>query len=554
MIRTFPFSNSHQPLAQTRNLSPSYSRLIQIFIFLGIAIRLFHLFNNRSLWNDEMYLASSLVRMNLMELANSPLDYEQKAPLGFLWAVKLCVMVFGKSEMALRLFPLVCGIAALVLFRPVARHFLKPIAAMAAMGIMAFSPFIIYHAVEIKQYSTELLATVFLLWLYCRYGHQSNQRSLLIYGLLGAVTVWFSFSSVFILVGIAGGTCIYLAYKKKWAFLWAAIIPFAMWAVSFGINYILFVKNHPAKEWLIEWFTLSHGFMPLPPKSFSDLGWFVHKLFGIFNYPLGLSWFSLPPEQHPVARLLARMSVVPLLLLGVGLVAYWRTQKRHLLVFTLPIFLHLLASGVKAFPFMERLTFYLAPLVILFIARGVQSIAEYFTAKKVIPYVVVGLLLFGPLFNTARQLVAPALFGDFKKSYDREALLFIDQNFKKGDVVYVYWNNRVPYRYYKENYNLQFKAVEGADHKFTVSNMEAYMQKLEQDIQALKGHNRVWIIYNKILPNGNIGDRMYDPEWYFKSGINVPVEKVHPLFAHYGKQVQVLETRNVNVALFQWGQ
>lgn len=523
-----------------------------IFIILGIALRLFHFFDNRSLWNDEMYLASSLVRLNLWELATSPLDYEQKAPLGFLWAVKLCVILFGKSEMALRLFPLLCGIATLFIFRPVAHYFLRPVAAVAAMGIMAFSPLIIYHAVEIKQYSTELLASVFLLALYCRYHQKTNNKSLFLYGILGAVTVWFSFSSVFMLVGIALGTCIYLALKKNWSLLFRSMIPFGIWAVSFGISYVLFVKNHPAKEWLVEWFALSHGFMPLPPKSAADMSWFVHKLFGIFHYPLGLSWVSLPPETAPVPRLLARMAIVPLALLVAGLVAFWRGGKKHLLVFSMPILLHLLASGVQAFPFLERLTFYLAPIFILLIARGVQVVTDFFPTKQWLAYLLVGLLLFGPVFNIFRQTMDTSMFADFKKSYDRETLLYIDQHAQPGDVVYVYWNNLVPYRYYKDNYGLKFKAVEGADHKFSATNVDEYMKLVEQDVQRLSGAKRVWLIYNKILPNGKIGDRMYDPEWYFKTDVHVPIEKVQPLFGKYGKQLEMVETRNVNVVLFDW--
>lgn len=531
-----------------------YKLLIQVIIFLGIAIRLYQLFDDRSLWNDEMYLASSLVRLNLWELATQTLDYEQKAPLGFLWAVKICVLIFGKSEMALRLFPLLCGIATLFVFRPVARFFLQPLAVVAAMGILAFSPFTIYHSVEIKQYSTELLAAVFLLWLSGRFSEKTDRKSLLLYGLFGALTVWFSFSSLFILAGIATGTSIYLAVKKKWKLLWPSLIPFFLWALSFGVSYILFVKNHPAQEWLVEWFTLSHGFMPLPPKSVADFGWFLHKLFGLFHYPLGLSWYSLPPDVHPIPRLLARMAPLPLLLLGTGLVAFWRSGKKHLLVFMLPIILHLMASGIQAYPFLERLTFYLAPILILLVARGVQVIVQFFSPNKLFTFLLVALLLFGPVWNTTSQLVNTALFGDFKKSYDREALLYINQHFQRGDVVYVYWNNLVPYRYYKDNYNLKFLAVEGRDHKFTAKNLDEYLQLLEQDIKRLQGYKRVWLIYNKILPNGNIGDRMYDPEWYFKTNVHVPIEKVHPLFARYRKQVQTLETRNVTVALFQWSE
>ncbi|MBC3542129.1 glycosyltransferase family 39 protein, partial [Rufibacter sp. H-1] len=89
--------------------------------------------------------------------------YEQKAPLGFLWAERLAVELLGKGEMALRLFPLLCGLAALAAFVPVARHFLRPWAAALAVGLLALASPAVYHAVEAKQYSTELLASVLAL-------------------------------------------------------------------------------------------------------------------------------------------------------------------------------------------------------------------------------------------------------------------------------------------------------------------------------------------------------------------------------------------------------
>jgi uncharacterized membrane protein YuzA (DUF378 family) len=532
------------------NRTNQFNVILRAVIFLGITFRLFHFFYNRSLWNDEMYLASSLVKMNFWDLATKPMDYEQKAPIGFLWGVKSCVMLFGKSEMALRLFPLLTGIAALFAFVPVARYFLGPLAVVVAVCIMAFSPYSIYHSVEIKQYSSELLAATLLLMFYCRNLGKMDRNRLLQWGLLGSLTVWFSFSSIFILVGMAAGICLHYVIKKNWQALTRSMIPFSIWAVSFGISYLLFTKNHKAQPWLIEWFQLSHGFMPFPPASLSDMSWFVHKLFGLFHYPLGLSWFTLPPDQHPALRLIVRMSFLALIFFVAGIVSIWRSDKRSFLVFTFPFLLHLIASALLIYPFLERLTFYLLPVLIIVVVAGFESISRLFSSRKGIATLLAVLLLFGPMFNSIKQALNPGLFGDFKKSYDREALLYIDKNYRQGDVVYVYWNNLVPYRYYSGTYPLRYKALEGNDHRFTSKNLNEYMQKLQADIAALKGNRRVWLIYNKILPNGNIGDRMYDPEWYFKTDVHVPLEKVHPLFSSYGKKIDQLETRNVNVVLF----
>ena len=104
-----------------------FKAILIIILLVGSAIRLFHFINNRSLWMDEIYLCSGFVHMNYLELASNILDYQQKAPIGFLWMVKLCTDLFGYHEMSLRTIPLIAGIVSLFLFADVCKYYLKPL-------------------------------------------------------------------------------------------------------------------------------------------------------------------------------------------------------------------------------------------------------------------------------------------------------------------------------------------------------------------------------------------------------------------------------------------
>ncbi len=125
------FSNSLKP---TRD---NQFNLLLIILVAGTILRIFHFLDNRSLWEDEVFLASSLVKMNFHELAYSTLDYQQRAPIGFLWLVRLSVILFGNHEMPLRLVSLISGVSGLFLFVPVARYFLQNYA-LPAVFIVAF--------------------------------------------------------------------------------------------------------------------------------------------------------------------------------------------------------------------------------------------------------------------------------------------------------------------------------------------------------------------------------------------------------------------------------
>ena len=89
------------------------SMAIIVVVFIGVFFRVFHFFHNRSLFIDELFLDINLIKMSFWELVAGSFMYEQKAPIGYLWAVKLCVLLLGKQEEALRLFSLLCGIGAL---------------------------------------------------------------------------------------------------------------------------------------------------------------------------------------------------------------------------------------------------------------------------------------------------------------------------------------------------------------------------------------------------------------------------------------------------------
>ncbi|HEY7362621.1 MAG TPA: hypothetical protein VIE37_00835, partial [Methylomirabilota bacterium] len=99
----------------------SLDRAITILLVLGVALRLRAYLANRSLWLDESFLALNIINRPFAEL-RQPLEYVQAAPFGFLYAERLVVELLGASEYALRLLPLLCGIASVFIFWRIAHH------------------------------------------------------------------------------------------------------------------------------------------------------------------------------------------------------------------------------------------------------------------------------------------------------------------------------------------------------------------------------------------------------------------------------------------------
>ena len=110
----------------------------------GVALRLVRYFADRSLWLDESLLTINLMTRSYRELLET-LDYNQGAPIAFLWIERLMLDLFGDSEYSLRVFPLLIGICSLILFYLVVRELLTPVGSLVALLLFAtIEPFVRY--------------------------------------------------------------------------------------------------------------------------------------------------------------------------------------------------------------------------------------------------------------------------------------------------------------------------------------------------------------------------------------------------------------------------
>lgn len=519
--------------------------LLILFVLFGVALRLFHFFYNRSLWMDEVYLSTSLINYDYLELIKTPLLYQQKAPLAFLISVKLMVNLFGNNEYALRLIPLISGILAMLIFIPVSRFFLNQKQALIAVGILSFAPALIYHSVEIKQYETELLGTLLCLFLWIKFRDNHRPKQLVLLGLCGAIILWFSYSSIFILAGIGIANGLQAILAKDWKSFLASLIPGAIWLMSFLINYLLFTHKHAESEWIAYWFRSYHNFMPLPPKSVDDLKWFPLSLYRMMDYPLGLLWNFSGINYHKTIGILLKFPILPIGLFLAGIYTFLKGKKILFFILCLPVLLTFLASGLELYPLTERFWVFISPIFIIIIVKGL-SLAQ--KKSLFLYYLLACLLLVGPVVQSASYVIYPDGFYVHKKSFQREALTFVNTNYREGDMVYVYWNNLPGYRLYKELYKFKYNAVEGTDYRKLAKNQESYIQYLNQDIKKLKDARRIWIIVNNMYLT-DIGDQIDEPTWYYKS--LPPTNYLLQAFSKLGIPVIKKTTADISIYLIE---
>lgn len=533
---------------QASNLEKGWLLLFRLFLIMGIVIRLFHFFYNRSLWMDEVYLSASLIKYSYLELISGPLLYQQKAPIGFLLVVKTMVNLFGDDEFALRLIPLFSGLISMFVFIPVSKYFLSHRASVIAMGILCFSPALVYHSVEIKQYSTELLGAVLCLYLFIRFEQTGQLKTLILWGVFGALILWFSYSSIFILAGIALGRSLNYIVDKNWRLFFIGIVPYSIWFVSFLINYMLFTHKHAESEWIVYWFKSYDNFMPFPPKSLQDLKWFALNLYRMMDYPLGLLWNFNEIKYAKTLSIILKMPILPIGLLLAGTYTFCKGKKIISLILGFPILLTLVASGLELYPLTERFWVFMAPVFIIIIAKGFDLLIFKIKSQSLVQVLAI-LVLLAPIIQSAIFVVNPAKFYVHKKSFQRETLMYINDRYRKGDIVYVYWNNLPGYRIYKEMYHFNFTAVEGKDVRKQAKDFNDYYKRLKPDLDRLSENKRIWLVFNtKFLTD--IGDRIDEPAWYYQKN-NKPTNHLLKEFLKLGKPVDKKITTNVSVYLFE---
>ncbi|WP_375436313.1 glycosyltransferase family 39 protein [uncultured Hymenobacter sp.] len=541
-------------------LRKHHARIALAVAFVGVFLRLVLFIDNRSLWIDELYLNGNIIKMGFLDLLTKPLDYQQKAPLGYLVMVKLAVTLFGKGERAVRLFSLLTGIGSLFFFIPVARFFLRPWTVILAVSLLAIGEPFVYYATEAKQYSTELCASVLALYLFVKFHSSLKPFTLLLWGVSGGLLVWFSNSSIFILAGIGLVISSNSLLKREWKALFLQLIPCTIWLSSFAVLYFFFLREYADSAWLKDYFAVGcDAYLPLADSITRNILWVAHTHYMLLEQNLGLLTkfgnriFDENIRDYSPVQTFFRMPFLPLLLELVGIVALARKNRYYLFLLLGPIGLTLLASAFQAYPFYERLILFLAPLFLLLISYGAQVTVAAFgqTKRKPVATLLFLLLLLPPTWNAIRFTTIPTFL--MKRQHNREALLYANERYKEGDAVYVYWTMNHAYQYYKEAYSLRYTALGQDDVRHSTASKQEYYEKVRQQFGDLRGKKRLWVICYPSLRN-NIGDylspHLRTPKWYYDTRISPAKELEKVVYGLGATPIDSFQRVNIDIKLY----
>lgn len=332
------------------------------FLVLGLVLRLFRYLSDFPLWCDESRLAANLI--TLAEGGGSvfgPLRYAQTAPAGFLAVETLVIRLIGFSTWSLRLVPLLCGLASVLLFRHVAGRLLAGHALLFAMAIFAVSWWPLGFASEVKPYASDLLIALGLLAIAVEWLRRPDRVGWL-WALAAAsvLAVTLSFPSVFVI----GGACMALAPAVLSSRRAATLAPFLALLVVPAASFAVLLPMYQI-EAMVQGYLDQYWADAFPPRGepLRVLGWLLETHTGmLFAYPIGAPFGG---------------SLLTTLCFVAGARALWVRGRRELVVLGLaPLALCFVAAVLQQYPYGEkpRTMQFIVPAVCLFSGQGLASL------------------------------------------------------------------------------------------------------------------------------------------------------------------------------------
>ncbi|HLA85933.1 MAG TPA: hypothetical protein VJL29_14170 [Thermoguttaceae bacterium] len=368
--------------------APQQRQLLWALLAVGVLTRMVRYLLKFPLWDDECFLMANLLDRGYLELTE-PLKYHQVCPFLFLWIQATVVRLLGFSEYTVRLFPVMCSIGGLFLFRHVAGRLLRGTSLLLAVGIFAVGYPLIRYSSEAKPYCSDMFVALALLAMAVEW--YRGRKAGWLWALTACVplALGMSYPSMF----AAGGISLALGYglwvgRKQLAVATAdhdrresgvaldsqttprttGYADWAAWAcynivllASFAFVYRLSVG--PQSEVELAW--MRDFWRPMLPPLDSFLGmvkWFVMTNTGeMFQYPVG------------GARGGSALTTVCCITAAVFL---WRRGHRGLVVLLLaPLAPNLVAGLLWRYPYGGmRFAIYMAPAICLLAGLGAAAL------------------------------------------------------------------------------------------------------------------------------------------------------------------------------------
>jgi hypothetical protein len=494
------------PSARRQSLALPVS---QALLIVGASLRVIEYLANRPLSIDESFLALNLIDKSPAELLHG-LDFKQAAPLGFLEVEKLVVDVFGRTEYAMRLLPLLVSLASLFFFYRAGKKLLPATALPFACAAFALLDPAIYYAAAVKQYEFDLGAAIALFALAASMlARPVGRRGFLSLAVAGAAVVWFSHASAFVLAAVGITLAAAAIARRSWAELGRLTAVAAVWLISLAGELELSRSNISRIQQSFDSSQVLLG------TGKGDATWFeagtakLRYLVGLEDTASGSPILGSMPDGVNQG-----LTVLLCLVLALGFFALVRRRPLSALLLVVPPILVLVASAFHKYPLVGRTLIFLLPSVALCLGEGLRALVSGSRAK-----VLLGSAAAGTVLTALTLLPAIHLVQQRASEGMRPALDDLGRHSQRGDTLYVGHLAQYGFVYYHRCECADFDpakywpfGVSGGPsgaaaaliphtRRLVLGAVNLPEGNYRPDVRTLTGRRRVWILVSEIQPD-----------------------------------------------------
>lgn len=446
-----------------------YNILLAIIVLFGIFLRLKGLLANPSMWHDESALAWNIVNKNYFQLFG-PLRFLQMAPPLFLVCTKFLVGLFHASDkiemcdFIFRLIPFACGALSIGVFYLICRElFTAKKAVIIALFLFCVNKILIDYSFEFKPYSVDVFVSLLLALFFIKLDlgvnlNKINYKKLIFYVIGLALSVWFSFTSVFVLV--AGFVNLIIRnfkkenIKKFLVLILPLLVSMLLYLKLFVLNVINVVQGN------------GHGLAGFWDNNFVAMN--LSNFFSLFIQ--NLSYFFYP----------AKLLLFIMILLIYGIILFYKNKKyaqgiNFVNIALLTFVFLVIASMLHIYPFSQRLIIFLIPFFIILIAKCADN--KEIKLKSFIVAIMI-LMIFFPQLNFALKNLKSQNFN--KGDFSREMMQYLVKNIKPEDIIFVNNGSIADFSYYSGFYKIKNEMIFKTGGENTDKNYFEFLKNLKK--------------------------------------------------------------------------
>jgi hypothetical protein len=468
-----------------------FAWLIPASLVIGLYLRTREWLFDRSLWLDELMVTYSITHRGFAGLVR-PLSLNQAAPVGWLWAERASIDLFGMNDLALRFPCWAASIVALGVFPQVARVIIGRSAAPAATLIFATAPQLIFYSADAKQYSSDVACALLALLVTTKLCQsRPTMRRAVIWGLTCAVLVWCS--QPVIPVCAVCGLVLLLMWFREWDTLLPVVAGGVILGISVAWDWVVALKPQTTIVNLQSYWVNAGGYPPLKQTFSADIHWLTAAATTTEEF-LDIS--------KPYLALF-------LMACGLTVVALRRSHFQGLLL-ALPIAAAITLAVTEHYPFARRLALYLYPIAVMLLAAPLalsdlqrNGTARWWRSAAVATSAAALIAVTAPGIALGLDKAAHP----DEEATGRQAVAFVGQHQHSGDLVLVMTGDAsvLTMAFYGPHYHVREAGV------FFLRS--AGDRACTDPFSNLHGVTRVWLVF-EALAHGQPLNRNQIYVWY----------------------------------------